>query len=682
VVAIVQARLGSSRLPGKVLADIGGRPLLQLLLERVGNAATLDEVVLAIPDDPSDDALAAAAARWGHLVVRGSGTDVLARYAVAAQATAADVIVRLTGDNPLADTAVIDAVVTHLLSDPNLDYVGTGITFPEGADCEAFHRHVLDIAAAEATKPSHREHVSLFVRDQPDRFALDYLVNDTDLGHVRLTVDEPADLDVVNSLVGRYGMSASIVTYALALADDLALRARNQSIVRNEGLWRSRHEDDLAQVREGLIHGREQSDAWLARATDVIPGATQTMSKAVDQFVAGVTPTFLVRGSGAHVWDVDGNAYIDYPMALGPIILGYGHPGVTEAVTRQLADGTTFSLPHPIEVEVAERMADMVPCAEMTRFAKNGSDATSAAVRLARAVTGRERVLVTGYHGWHDWYCAITARDRGVPSALKGLIEMVPFNDVAALHAAFERAEAEGSPVAAVVTEIGIDDPKPGWFEAIRQACDRHGALFVWDEIVTGFRWAPGGAQQRYGVTPDLAAFGKAMANGFPLAAVSGRAELMREFGSVFFSGTFGGETLSLAAAKVTMDEIARGLVLDHVWSMGRRLRDGIASLIVDTGVTVELAGQVPRGALLFRDADGNDSPALKGLFFQETVRRGVLFGGPMFTTWAHSPADIDHTLEVVAEAFVIMREATESDSVEQRLDGPPPGVVFKPIRS
>jgi glutamate-1-semialdehyde aminotransferase len=415
------------------------------------------------------------------------------------------------------------------------------------------------------------------------------------------------------------------------------------------------------------------SDALWERALRVIPGGTQTLSKAPSQFVDGVSPKFLQRGSGSHVWDVDGNKYIDYPMALGPILLGYDHPAVTAAVVEQVREGTTFTLMHPLEVELAELLVEMVPCAEQVRFAKNGADATGGAIRAARALTGRDHVIATGYHGYHDWYIASTERDAGVPAVNRTLIHTVPYNDLGALERALETEE-----MAAVIMEIPGEDPGEGYLQGALEASHRHGALFILDEIVTGFRYALGGAQELFNFTPDLACVGKGMANGYPLAAVVGREQAMRAFEEIFFSMTFGGETPSMAAAIATLETLRREPVIEHIWARGAELRTGVERLAADVSFGVEMTGNPPRSGLGFRDSDGQPSSLLRGLFLQECHRRGVLFGGPIFTTYSHSADDVARTLETIQAAFACMETAHRRGDVHAHLDGCPPGVVFR----
>ncbi len=292
----------------------------------------------------------------------------------------------------------------------------------------------------------------------------------------------------------------------------------------------------------------KKSEDFLDRALQVIPLGSQTFSKSKTALPFGVSPYFVERAKGSRMWDIDGNAYLDFVSALCCVTLGYLDPDVDAAVRAQMDSGVTFSLPHRLETEVAELLVEMIPCAEKVRFAKNGTDATSGAIRVARAYTGRNRVAVCGYHGWQDWYIGTTLRDLGVPQAVKELSHTYTFNDIGSLQRLLDAHPGE---FAAVMLEpLNVAYPKDGFLEKVQAAARAHGALLVFDETITGFRYATGGAQQEFGVTPDLATFGKGIANGYPLSALVGKSEYMKVVEDIFFSGTFGGETLSLAAAK------------------------------------------------------------------------------------------------------------------------------------
>jgi glutamate-1-semialdehyde 2,1-aminomutase/spore coat polysaccharide biosynthesis protein SpsF len=424
-----------------------------------------------------------------------------------------------------------------------------------------------------------------------------------------------------------------------------------------------------------------ESARLLERAGALIPGQSQTMSKGPTQWVQGIAPAYLRRGRGARVEDVDGRWYLDFPMGLGPIILGHAHEAVNEAIRRQLDDGITFTLPHPLEVEVAERIHARVPCAERVRFAKSGSDATSAAIRVARAVTGRDRVIVAGYHGWHDWYIASTSRRLGVPQATGELVEAVAPGDPEALEAALQARAGE---VACVIIEpIGMREPAPGELQAFVDQAHQHGALAVFDEVISGFRVAPGGAQERYDALPDLACFGKALGNGMPISALAGRAGHMDVLEHVFFSGTHGGETLSLAAAAATLDLMAAEPVHEHLWRLGERLQAGVREQIARHGLEdwITCGGAAPWTLVTVREPHpGGETLPARSLLQQEMLKRGVLYNGSNFISYAHDDADIDEAVAAYGAAFERLATALPDD-VEEHLEGPPVSQVFRPVR-
>jgi len=424
-----------------------------------------------------------------------------------------------------------------------------------------------------------------------------------------------------------------------------------------------------------------RSDELWERGRRLIPAGTQTLSKGPDQFVRGLTPKYLVRGEGARVWDADGNEYIDYPMALGPILLGYGYAPVIEAVMRHVREGTTFTLMHPLEVEVAEMLVSVVPCAEMVRFGKNGADVTSAAVKVARASTGRDHIAYCGYHGCQDWYAVTTPRNKGIPAVMASFMHAFEYNNIKSLERVFDENPHR---MACVIMEVPGTDPAVdtatgmNFLGAVRELAHRNGALFVLDEIVTGFRYSLGGAQELFGVVPDLATFGKGMANGFAISALVGKSEFMRELDEVFFSMTYSGETTGLAAAKATIAEMMEKPVIEHIWKTGERLHAGINAAAEAAGSALRITGRPPRAVISIKDEGGEEDMVLRSIFLQETVKRGILFGGPVFVSFSHGDDEIEKTLEAVAEAVEVVKRAEESPDPASFLEGEPVGVVFR----
>jgi glutamate-1-semialdehyde 2,1-aminomutase len=421
-----------------------------------------------------------------------------------------------------------------------------------------------------------------------------------------------------------------------------------------------------------------KSEAYLERALRTIPLGSQTFSKSRTQYPHGVSPYFLTRGKGGHVWDVDGNEYIDFVSSLASITLGYSDPDVDAAVREQLDSGVILSLPHPIEAEVAELICDMVPCAEMVRFGKNGSDATAGAIRIARAFTGRDHVAVCGYHGWQDWYIGTTPRNRGVPQATRDLSHPFQFNDIASLEAIF--ADHPGAIAVVILEPMSVEWPADDFLQKVKDMTARHGAVLVFDETITGFRYANGGAQEYFGVTPDLASFGKGLANGYPVSAIAGRRDIMMLMEEVFFSFTFGGEMLSLAAAKATLQKLQREPVVKRICEMGDTIRAGLDSLITkyQLGDLFGVKGHPSWSFLTLADARGVTAFEVKTLLMQEMHQHGLLSVGTHNVNYAHSDADIETLLSAYGDILPMIGEAATRGDLLERLRCEPLVPLFK----
>jgi glutamate-1-semialdehyde aminotransferase len=417
-----------------------------------------------------------------------------------------------------------------------------------------------------------------------------------------------------------------------------------------------------------------RSDEWYARATGLIPACTQTLAKGPGQYVAGVAPKYLRRGKGSHVWDVDGNEFIDFSMAIGPVSLGYAYEVVDRAIRDQLEDGITFSMMHPLEVEVAELIRDTVPNAEMVRFSKTGADVTSAAVRLSRAFTGRSKVICCGYHGWHDWYVSVTDRSAGIPDAVQDLTRTFAYNDMKSVADALDADTA-----CAILEPMVFDEPRDGFLHELKAACRRNGTLLIFDEMWTGFRFALGGAQERFGVQADLMCYSKAIANGMPLAVLAGRSDVMRLCDKdVFFFTTFGGEALSLAAAKATIQELRDRQVPGYLARQGRLLRDGYNALARDLGMPYTRAIGADCRTLVTFDGTAGDPLEMKSLVQQELFARGILWSGFHNVSFSHTDADVAHALTAYRDALTALKHAVGAGSVRRALLGSPVEPVFR----
>lgn len=419
-----------------------------------------------------------------------------------------------------------------------------------------------------------------------------------------------------------------------------------------------------------------QSNALWERAQGLIPSGTQTLGKGPTQYTNGVAPKFLKKGKGARVWDVDGNEYLDYTMGLGPLSLGYCDDKINQAVIDQLKDGMTFSLMHPLEVEVAELMREVIPNAESVRFSKTGADVTTAAVRAARAFTGRQRVLCCGYHGWHDWYISVTDRNKGIPKVVNDLVFTVNYNDLESLKNSLDDDTA-----CLIMEPTVFEAPNEGYLKEVKRLCEENGTLLIFDEMWTGFRLALGGAQEKFGVKADLATFSKAVANGMPLAVLTGRKDVMSLFDrELFFYTTFGGEALSLAAAKATIQEMKSKNVQAVINQRGEKLRDGYNELAKKHDLHFTKCFGFGCRSLVTFDAEAGNPLEMKTLVQQELIKRGILWTGFHSMSFSHTEQDVDYTLKAYDEVLALLKKAVSEKNVKAYLRGATLEPVFRKV--
>jgi len=669
-VAIIQARYDSSRLPGKVLMEIGDQPALFWITRAARSVPAVDQVVVATSDHSAEDPIVSWCESNGVDFYRGDKNDVLGRIADAALAYEADVVMRLTADCPFLDPHVCDQIV-YALTSLDLDFASNAhpSTWPDGLDCEVMTRAALERAAADADLPSHREHVTPFIRANQSVFRQTLVRCPIHgLAGERWTLDTEQDREFLDAVAAHLPDNRPpAFTEVLSILDDHPDYRKINAERSSQALLKNVSADSRASDLGQRSYGK--SAALLKRAEQSIPLGTQTFSKSKLIFPPNRSPLFLSHGLGGQVWDVDGNSYVDYICGLLPVLLGYCDPDVDAAVVDQLSRGISFSLATELEAQLAERLLRIVPCAEKVRFGKNGSDATSAAIRLARAFTGRERVAVCGYHGWQDWYIGSTIRHKGVPGAVRALTSVFSYGDLDALEVVLSEHPDE---FAAVMMEPAtFDAPTPGYLEGVRDIAHSQGALLIFDEVIAGFRFALGGAQELFGVTPDLAAFGKGLGNGMPISAVVGRADVMHEMEEIFYSGTFGGEALSLAAAIATIDKLERENVIESLWSYGQALNDQIGQRIERNGLSdvLRLAGFAPWQHLAITPSTNADIFAIRTFLMRRLLDHGVLMTSTFNICYAHNDVTMELTLNAFDEALSSLARALKKDNFEEQLD-------------
>ena len=394
---------------------------------------------------------------------------------------------------------------------------------------------------------------------------------------------------------------------------------------------------------------KKSLELWEKSKSSLVPGSS-TISKAPFLYTLGAYPIYLQEGKGAVVKDIDGNTYLDFQSALGATILGMSYDAVNQAVQNQLTKGSLFSLASPLQIKLAELICATVPSAERVRILKNGSDATSAAIRIARAFTGRTKIASCHFHGWHDWYYITTSMNKGIPKSLKEDIYEFKYNDIKILEEIFAQHKDQ---VAAVILEpVHLEEPQEQFLEKVKKLAHQHGALLIFDEVVTGFRFALGGAQQYFNIYPDLSCFAKALANGFPLAAVAGKAEILDATSEVITSMTYGEETLSVVASIATIQEIQEKPVIEKIWKLGVLFKSEYNKLGQKYGIPTECIGYPCRLELTFSEYKNNERKRIKGYFLQESAKQGIIFGNIIFMTYSHTEEQIWQALETCERIF------------------------------
>ena len=423
----------------------------------------------------------------------------------------------------------------------------------------------------------------------------------------------------------------------------------------------------------------KKSNELLEREIKVSPLAAQTFSKSYRYFCNGIAPSFMDHGEGCYIYDVDGNKFIDYMCALGPITVGYNNPIVNEAVINQVKKFSSGSLQSELEVQLAEKLCQVVPCAEMVRFVKNGGDATTAAIRLARAYTGRDIVLMSGYHGMHDWSIGASENNKGVPKAVCELTKTFVYNDLDDIKAKLE--ENKGKVAAVILEPIQSNGPKEGYLQALKELTHEYGAIFIFDEVVSGFRYALGGASELYGVTPDLAAFGKGMGNGYAISAVAGKKELLQQIEhGVFVSTTFGGDSVPMAAALATISILEKPGFYEHINKIGTIQKEGIAKLIEKYSLqdVLSVSGMPAHCGVAFEGHGKLSYLDIQSIYSQTMIENGILVFAIYNLSGSHTEKEAQAYLDATDKAFALIRKAVDADSLDGILRGGKVDPVFK----
>jgi glutamate-1-semialdehyde aminotransferase/spore coat polysaccharide biosynthesis protein SpsF (cytidylyltransferase family) len=669
IVAVVQARMSSTRLPGKVLAEIEGRPLLAILLTRLSFAKHLDEIIVATSNLESDDAISDLVTSMGIQVYRGSIDDVRSRFIGAASKTKADCIVRITGDCPLTDPKIVDTAIEKFKL-TNSDYVSNvnPPTFPDGLDVEVFSVSALRQAVSYSKSKEDIEHVTPFLRSRS--FPQDNLALEKNLSGIRWTVDTAADMNVVRNIFSYFAPKLDFTW-----TEVLDLYKHRPELF---------EENSLISRNEGSSIGTGQK-LW-QRAKSVIPGGNMLLSKRSEMFLPGLWPSYFSRAKGSTVWDLDGKKYLDMStMGVGTNILGYQNSAVDAAVKRAVESGTMSTLNCPEEVYLAERLVSINPWAQMVKLARTGGEANAVAIRIARAASGRDKVAVCGYHGWHDWYLSANLGDdqsldghllpglepKGVPRALAGSIVTFPYNDFPALEALVAKGDIGTIKMEVIRTE----PPKADFLSKVRKLATEKGIVLVFDECTSGFRETFGGIHKKYGVEPDIAVYGKALGNGFPITAVVGRSEVMDAAQSTFISSTFWTDRVGPVAALAALKEMEKLESWKIITEKGEKIQTFWRELFSTFPMQIGVTG-IP--ALAGFASTNENFGVFKTFVTQELLKRGILGSNLIYSSITHSEKNWRTYKNAMADIVQLGSAAISSGNLDALLDGEPSHQGFR----
>ncbi len=671
-VAIVQARMSSTRLPGKVMKPIADMPMIEVLLKRLSRATEIDQIVVATSIDSRNQPLVNHIQMLGFPCEQGSEEDVLDRYVRTAIKHDADVVVRITADCPLVDPIIVDECVRQFKS-KHVDYLSNTNppSYPDGLDVEVVTLEALQHANQVSTNVYDHEHVTPFIV-KSGTFLVASVTCEEDWSALRWTVDEPEDLAVIQAVFQyfspdiHFGWRNVLKLYQ----ERPEIFQANQHIGRNEG----------ARMGTG-------QKLW-KRAKRIIPGGNMLLSKRAEMFLPDQWPAYFSKAKGCRVWDLDGNEFIDMSiMGIGTNTLGYGHPEVDEAVLKTVEAGNMSTFNCPEEVYLAERLVELHPWADMVRFARTGGEANAIAIRIARAASGKDQIAFCGYHGWHDWYLAANLGDdrsldghllpglepKGVPRCLKGTVLPFRYNNFDELKSLVKNYE-----IGIIKMEVKRNvEPEEGFLRQVRKLATDCGIVLIFDECTSGFRETFGGLHKKYGIDPDIAVFGKTLGNGYAITAVIGRREVMEAAQSTFISSTFWTERIGPTAALKTLEVMEKERSWERITSIGSEVRDRWNALAKRHGLCISHSGLPALAGFSF---DSPNALAYKTLITQEMLAKGWLASTLFYASLSHTADLIDQYTEAMDPVFALIRQCEDGRDVMSLLKGPVCHAGFKRI--
>lgn len=646
ITAIIQARLGSKRFPGKVLKKLSDKSLIEILFTRLKESQNLSNIVFAIPDNDENIDLEKEMESIHATYFSGDENDVLKRYYMTAKKFNAEHIVRITADCPLIDPKMLDEMLL-IYSENNFDYMSNTNppSYPDGFDIEIFSYEALDDAYKNAIDDYDREHVTPYIHRNSDNIIHNYQ-SDIDFSGLRLTVDDPEDLQLLEAIAEQTPdiINVSYEEILSIFKNKPELKTINNNLIRNEG----------ATMGTGQKLYR--------RAKKIIPGGTMLLSKRPENFLPELWPSYFSKAKGCSIWDLDLNKYTDMSiMGIGTNILGYANDKIDSQVIDTIKNSVVSTLNCPEEVELAERLIDINPWSDMVRLARTGGEINAVSIRIARAATGRDKVALCGYHGWHDWYLSTNLNSKealsdlllpglqpkGVPKALEGTTIPFLYNNIESLKNILDENKGE---IAAIKMEVSRNDPpKDNFLQNVRNLAIKNDCVLIFDECTSGFRETFGGLHQKYDVEPDLALYSKALGNGYAISALVGRDSIMEAAQSTFISSTFWTERVGPTAALATLREMEDIQSWKIITEMGHYIRKRWQELADSTNLDIRIWGLPALSGFSFNSKNDN---LYKTLITQEMIDKNILAANSIYVSTAHTKKVVDHYLDQLSLVF------------------------------
>ena len=663
IAAIVQARMGSSRFPGKVMKLIQDTPMIEILIKRLSKSKLINQIIVATSINDENTPLVNHLESMNIECEIGSEEDVLSRYYNAAKKNQVDVVVRITGDCPLVDADLVDRCIREFV-DKDVSYVSnvSPCTFPDGLDVEVFSFEALEDAYLKNTHSTEKEHVTPYIINS-DNYKKSNIKHSKDLSKSRWTVDEVLDFEVIKEVFNYFSPNVyfSWEEVVKLEAENPDIFSKNKNIKRNDG----------ANMGKG-------QKLW-KRAKNIIPGGNMLLSKRSEMFLPDKWPSYFSKSKGCEVWDLDDNKFIDMTiMGVGTNTLGYGHPEVDEAVLKNINNGNMSTLNCPEEVQLAEKLVDMHSWAEMVRFARSGGEANAIAIRIARAASGKDNVAVCGYHGWHDWYLSanLSGDDNleshllpglmpnGVPKNLQGTVFPFLYNDFESL-----KSIVDSNDIGVIKMEVTRNTgPEDNFLKKVRDLADSKNIVLIFDECTSGFRETFGGIHMKFDVEPDMAMFGKTMGNGYGITAVVGKKEIMESAQASFISSTFWTERIGPTAALKTLEVMENIQSWNIITDIGKSIREKLKDLAFANDLDITFSG-IP--ALTTFSFNSDNDLEYKTLITQEMLKKNFLATNAIYTCINHTPNVIDDFILALEPIFKDIKECENGKDVKKLLEGP-----------